>query len=136
MIHDFMDSKKTDFQNEAGSSSPGDEIENKVQMSDTDEDGSQISPIQTFKVNQNRKQQIVVTHEDHFSPDSDQVGESSGMTHDRQSVHQSIKGFSSPNKNNSKFTASRDSALAKFPGAGILFSDILHFNIVDSPKKN
>lgn len=45
MIHDFMDSKKTDFPNEAGSSSPGDEIDNKVQMSDTDEDGSQISPI-------------------------------------------------------------------------------------------
>ena len=46
MIHDFMDSKKTEFQNdEERSSSPGDEIDNKVQMSDTDEDGSQISPI-------------------------------------------------------------------------------------------
>ena len=40
MIHDFMDSKKTDFAHEARSSSPGDEIDNKVQMSDTDEDGS------------------------------------------------------------------------------------------------
>ena len=68
----------------------------------------------------------MVTHEDNFSPDSDQVGESSGQTHDRHSVHQSIKGFSSPNKN-SKLTASRDSALGKLPGAG-LFSDILYFN--------
>lgn len=55
MINDFMDSKKTDFNKDAGSSSPGDEQDGKVGMSDTDEDGSQISPIQTFKVNQNRK---------------------------------------------------------------------------------
>lgn len=61
------------------------------------------------------------------------MGESSGQTHDRHSVHQSIKGFASPN-NYQKQPVNRDSALAKIPGAG-LFSDILNFNYIDSPDK-
>lgn len=98
MMSDLLDSKKTEFKNGHGSSTPGEDIDGKVVMSDTDDNASQISPIQTFKVNQNRKQ-ILVTHEDHFSPEeSDQVGESSGLTHERNSVHQSIQGFISPNK--------------------------------------
>jgi len=42
-------------------------------ISDTDEDGSQISPIQNFKVNQNRKQQwmVIDTKVEKFSPESD-----------------------------------------------------------------
>ena len=60
MFNDFLDSKneskKSDVKGELGNSSQGEEMDAKVYMSDTDEDGSQISPIQTFKVNQNRKQ--------------------------------------------------------------------------------
>ena len=51
MFNDFIDSKKCEFKGEVGSSSHGEEMDAKVYMSDTDEDGSQISPIQTFKVN-------------------------------------------------------------------------------------
>ena len=57
MINDLMDSKKTDFQNGGESCSPHDvaeEPDGKVE-SETDEDGSQISPIQTFKVNHNNR---------------------------------------------------------------------------------
>ena len=75
-----------------------------------------------------------MTHEDQFTPESDQVGESSGQTHERHSVHQSIKGFSSPNKNN-MMTASRDSGIAKLKNNG-LFSDIFNFKYMESPGKN
>lgn len=64
IINEFIDGKKgTQVATgaagvagvEVGGSSQGEEMDAKVYMSDTDEDGSQISPIQTFKVNQNRK---------------------------------------------------------------------------------
>lgn len=57
IINEFIDGKKgTQVANgaagvEVGGSSQGEEMDAKVYMSDTDEDGSQISPIQTFKVN-------------------------------------------------------------------------------------
>lgn len=50
MLSDFIDGKKGE-NGEKGASSQGEEMDAKVYMSDTDEDGSQISPIQTFKVN-------------------------------------------------------------------------------------
>lgn len=40
MFNDFLDSKKTDFKGEVGSSSQGEDMDAKVYMSDTDEDGS------------------------------------------------------------------------------------------------
>lgn len=40
MINEFIDSKKMDSKDAPGSSSPGDDGDGKVEMSDTDEDGS------------------------------------------------------------------------------------------------
>ena len=137
MFSDLLEGKKPENKNDGGDSShEEEENEAKVYMSDTDEDGSQISPIQTFKVNQNRKQQIMATHEDQFSPDSDQVIDLAAQTtHDRHSIHQSIQGFQSPEKTN-KLIASRDSAIgvAKQPHNGI-FSDIFNIKYINSGTK-